>query len=305
MIDFLHAVDWVVPSPLASAHRLADVLGLPQVRKEWQQVLPTHGYDAVFSRVGGRMGDAPTRLEFISSIPVQRTEGCSVAPFDAVVASQGRRPQKTHASVVCVRDFDVFIDEAHSRGTPVWVEPGCHHLPHRRAWFGWSPEGPSYDASFDGGIFLEAIPTTALGEAIAATVAESESPGRDIARVIRRVHMVSDLTGTVRALERSVGMEPDGDLGNDNAIGITFARYRFGHRGSAALEVAQPLASGFARDYFDAWGPGPLLTTFQLPDPTSCLSRAIDVGVERLTASTSSVVIGGVGLGGVVVEVVT
>ena len=305
VFDFLHAVDWIVDDPVAVAERLSAVFGLPEVRADFEQTLPTHGYQAVFSRVSSRMVDAPTRLELIDARPVVAQEGCSVAPLAEVAGLQARRPQRTHATVVCVADVEGFVESARSRGAPVWVEPGCEHLPHPRAWVGWT-DGGTYVPGFDGGLWFEVIATSALGPRMVESVAFA---GRNpaAARVGRRVHLVGDLDATVRTLEASTGFAPDGPLRRDDRLGGRVATYRFAHAASADLELVQPRGDGPAADYFATWGEGPLLTTFAVPDAEATAAGAVEAGATPAEGweTGHTTVFRDDALGGILVEIAT
>lgn len=301
MIDFLHAVDWIVPDPAPAAERFATTLDLPPVRSSWLQTLPTHRYSAVFSRTAPTLAASPTRLEFIAAHDESPPSGeCSVAPLTTIAGWQGRRPQRWHATVVCVDDLDEFVDGLRRRGTPVWVETTCEHLPHPRAWVGWSERGRSYVPVFDGGLLLEAIPTSALGGR-ADPVPEDAGDGT---RVARRVHMVCDIDTVLRALATHVGLEPADRVGVDDRLGARVARFGFDHPRGAALEIAEPLLEGPARAYLDRWGEGPFVTTLEVEDPDAVAGRAADHGARRAEGFDGGAVLTGGGLGGALIELV-
>jgi hypothetical protein len=261
MYDFLHTVDWIVDDPVPVARAFATRFGLPAVRDDFVQDLPSHGYEAVFSRAGVRMPDAPTRLEFIAARPVAHHPGCSVAPIALADRLQGGRAQRTHATVVCATDIEAAVDELRSRGTPVWTEPTCEHLPHTRAWIGWS-DG-RYVPGYDAGILLELIPTAALGERLVESVTATAAPST---RITRRVHLVADLDEATRQLDRCCALVPTRPVSTDAAIGARVAHFGFRHPAGASFELASPEGDGPASEYFALWGPGPFLTSLVAGD---------------------------------------
>jgi hypothetical protein len=232
------------------------------------------------------MTEAPTRLEFITGRDVVARPGCSPAPLRITDAMQPGRAQRTHATVLCAADFDGAVDDLRRRGTPVWVEPGCEHLPHNRAWIGW--RDGEYVPGFEAGTLLELIPTAALGDRIVESVAAIDVPA--VPRITRRVHLVDDLDATVRLLARTSGLEPVRSLDADTALGAVTATYGFAHPRSATFELAEPRGDGPAGDYYRAWGAGPFVTGLATVDPQSAASMAESRGARVDTARTHPIV---------------
>lgn len=282
-IDMLHTVDWIVDAPRASAQLVSDVLGTPPAPDRWVHRLESHQYEAVFLKTTDDLAQAPTRLEFIRALESDSVDdGCSAAPVRLVQGLQRPRPQLTHATVVCVADFDVYTEFLRARGTPVRIETPCEHLPHQRGWIGWTFDGSRWIPGHDHGLFLEYIPSAVLGRRVAASV-DADPPPRQ-PRITRRVHLVEDLDATVADLDRWMGIVPASDVVVDRGLGARVASFDFGHPASAALALAQPHGDGLAAEHVASWGVGPWLTSFALPDPDAVVARAIETGSASLVA---------------------
>jgi hypothetical protein len=293
VFDFLHAAGWIVPDPERSARRFAEVFGLPPFREEWVQRLPSHGYEAVFMRTGSSLGAAPTRVEFITRVEPD-AEACSVAPIDTLARWQRRRPQRNHATVLCVEDPEQLADDLRRRSVPVWTEPGCAHMAHARRWIGWLDGGRLQVPVHDGGLVLEFLETAALGRRVVASVA-APPPEPLESRLDRRVHLVADVEAVVRTVERTLALEPAEPIAVDAVLGGRRAQYRFRHPAGAALELVEPAGDGPARRYLERWGEGPWLTTVRVDAPDAVVAGVRERG-GRVDAELA-------GRGAVVVEV--
>lgn len=290
MIDLLHAVDWIVDAPRDTAQLFSEVLSIPPAPHQWVHRLEPHEYEAVFMKTTDDLAQAPTRLEFIVALePRPAGGGCSAAPVRLVQSLQRPRPQLTHATVLCVADFEAYTESLRARGTSVWVETPCDHLPHRRGWVGWTHDGVRWLPGDDHGLFFEYIPSSVLGRRVPASVASAEAPTSP--RVTRRVHLVEDLDTAVAGLDRRMGLVPADDVQVDQDLGARIATYDFGHRASASLVLAEPSGDGPAADYVAAWGGGPWLTSFAVPDPTAVVAQAVETGSAALVAGMAGPVL--------------
>jgi len=281
MIDFLHAVDWIVDNPRSCAEQVALCLHLPPMVESWTNRFDSHHYEATFLKAGDDLIQAPTRLEFIRATgPVSGTDRCSVAPIRQITRLQGARVQKTHATVLCVDDFDEYTEWLRSAGTDVWLEDPCEHLSQPRGWIGWTLDGRRREPPFDSGLFLEYLPTRVLGRRLSTAIPDAEpSP---TPRVTRRVHLVEDLDGTLRALEGKARLTPSGPVTVDRVLSARIARFTWTSGTGAALELAEPVGGGAAGDYWAQWGGGPWFTGVAVHDAGSVNEAAIDRGAIQV-----------------------
>src|ERR1700735_355360 len=137
---------------------LVDRLGGPE-HPNWRMASPGSNYVAWFLRVQPSLAAAPTRLEPQSHVPgVNREDPAFTDYLESIVAFQGRhRPSKTHSTIVITREFDELVHALVERKVAFRIAPLGKNLPFPRLWIGVTPERPSYDPSFDGGLCLEVL----------------------------------------------------------------------------------------------------------------------------------------------------
>jgi hypothetical protein len=282
-VALLNAADWVVPDLEDAGGRLVELL--PELRTTGLSRIPEHDFDSVFLRGTADHAAAPTRFQLVRlpDAPSGPADGCAWAPFQPMQDLQGRdRDQRIHGTVLAVHDFDDAVAGLLERGIAVHVEHECAHLPYRRAWLGWS--GRDRVEGVDGGLFVEFIPIEVFPRAVRESVTQPVAGPEPSLRVAGRLHLVESLDAAVAQLTELVGLgEPQPY--EDEPLGVSAARWTFGHPGSAVLEVAEPAGAGPAADYLAAQGVGPWLTTLECADPTG-LARAAERNGARVIRLT-------------------
>jgi hypothetical protein len=138
---------------------------------------------------------------------------------------------------------------------------------------------------YDGGLFLELVPTAALRLPSAGTELESGrgfarmSP-RDMIRVVSRQWLVADIDTVLRTLERNLGWEavaPPAFVGDKECLR---AKLHISHPNGATIEFVQPtLSSGRVADDLIRWGPGPYYTQIAV---VSAEAKAEDLALHGI-----------------------
>jgi hypothetical protein len=264
----LHSPDFLVSDPDATVARLVDRIGLPPPDPRWTQEFPGHGYRAIFARVHRSRSFAPSRLEIIGPRPVAQPEDPAIprAYIDQYSHAQGERPLKTHATVFTTSDIEGLIERVKSRGLRHRVDPTTPELPHLRLWVGVTPDTPGdYRPDDDAGIFFEAIPTQGLLLQTAPSdppppPPEALVPGQ-MARILAREYLVSDLDQALRTLSKNLDFETTGPVATDPDDGSRRAILAMTMPHAATLELVQPIDSETeGARYLGRWGGGPYYT---------------------------------------------
>ena len=233
---------------------------------------PGHGVRVIWARVGRSRASSPTLLEFIGLRSPSRDPDF----MHARVGAQGRRPVRTHATVLTSSDLSDVIRHVRGSGVRHRVSPPTETFPFPRLWFGVSPEQPAqYEPSTDAGLWLEVIPTEAAGVSLDAipTIARSKVGTGRIDRIARRRFVVSDLATALSKLEDCLGLVPTETWSTQSFRG---ARFSFGIETSAHMEVVEALDDRTELGSFSAkWGEGPHAIVFAV--------NGLDAFGEQLT----------------------
>jgi hypothetical protein len=256
VIEAMVSADLMVADVDAVVRRLVDALGLPEPRPAWTHEHPGYTYKAVFCRVHPTLRVAPTLIEVIAPAPAEGEPPRDIPPVDqnmaAYARAQGNRPVLTHATVFASSAFDEVRQRLQREGIRHRVEPPTPELPFDRLWIGTTPDDPfGYDASCDGGLFVEVVPLPALHLPAAAPI-EDPRPGTMV-RVVSRRFLVPDLDATLAALRRALGWPGDVDVVDAPDGRSVLLQPALLH--SAALHLVQPV-SGRLADFAAAHGHG-------------------------------------------------
>jgi hypothetical protein len=262
VFDLLVSASVVVNDVAGAVDRVTSRLGVPQPRPSW--LAPAPGLEAMFCRVHPSMDVSPTRFELIAPVPI--TDGAGPLRFyvPEIVASQGDRPIKAHATALATSLQSDVIERLQRLGVRHRVDdapPGYWPL----VWLGVSPDEPAaYDASVDAGLITEVVATESLhlrpeayDEDVGAPQGLAEG---SMVRVVAKGVLVRDLDAALRALDRHLGWETEGAIRMVRSEGYRYARMGFNLRKSARIELIEPISDGAPGDFLARWGPGPYQT---------------------------------------------
>jgi hypothetical protein len=163
-------------------------------------------------------------------------------------------------------------------GVGVRVEEPCEHLPFPRIWIGWDGD-ENYVPGVEPKIFLEMIPANGVSPKVVDSVTEPSGRSGE-SRLAWRLFLVDDLDAAVALMASAAALYPSETV-RDDQLAVDRARFSFAHPGSATIDIAEPHATGPARDYLDSNGPGVWLTGLQVADPEAVISAALERGAMR------------------------
>jgi hypothetical protein len=261
MFDLLINSEVIVGDVAVAERVFVEALGFPPQRESWSGKAPGFGFTYLFARVHPSMKVSPTRVEAMAMAPIDPAiDPALTLPFlPALLASQGRRPWKTHANELATSNIDAVAARLRRNGCRFHRMPRSDRIPHARLWLGWISDEPgAYKPDTDGGLLIEICETDALqqGAPLWEPLADPELPPGSMIRVLRRSWIVEDLGFTLSALERNLGLQPRIGPEIDSASGCQRAVFGFAHPRSAELELLEPVAADELKDSLDAWGPG-------------------------------------------------
>jgi hypothetical protein len=248
---------------VAVAERVfVEALGFPAQRDAWGSKDPAFGFTYLFARVHPSLKVSPTRVQAFATAPIHPAiDPRLTLPFlPALLAAQGRRPWKTHATELATSDIQAVAARLARNGCRFHTMPSNDVMPYTRLWLGWTSDEPgAYRPEGDGGLRIEICETRSLqqGPAWWEPVSDPELPPGSMIRVLRRSWIVEDLGFTLSVLDRNLGWQPRVGPETDLTIGCRRAVFGFAHPRSAELELLEPIAAGEVKDALDAWGVGP------------------------------------------------
>ncbi len=259
--DLLVSADALVTDANATSEALVARLGLPEPSPRWLQDYPDTGYRAIFLRAQRSLKFAPTRVEIIAPLP-DAPEDCRAR---AVLQDQGRRPMRTHATVISSSDCPALVEGLRARDVLHWIEP-FEGDTIDRVWIGLDPDDPrKYSPEFDGGLRVEVIATSVLplGEEIFAGPPDPppDLAPSDAVRVVSHEFLVEDLEQVVSRLEGNLAWHPDSSVETDSGEGCRRLSMSLNIPHSAAFQLVEATnPDTVLGEYYARWGPGPFTT---------------------------------------------
>lgn len=268
--DLLMSADLVCADAAATAGRLVGAIGMPRPGRNAELVHEDRGYRVVWGQINRSRVCAPTLLELFELFADQPQPDF----MDERIEAQGKRPIRTHATVLTTSDLPALIDHLRANDVRHRVAEPDQFWDFSRVWVGVSEEEPgTYDPSADAGLWLEFMPTEAAGLPQRMTRTDhGEVPPGKMARIQSRRYLVADLDDAIAVLQANFGLEPCRRFKGE---AYDRAEYGFQIASSARLELVQSNGAGGALDSFIAeWGPGAHAITIAVRD--------LDAFVERL-----------------------
>lgn len=279
--DALVSADIVADDPDQAAKSLVDLFGLPTPRSSAILEPEGHGFRAIWVRVQPSLRQAPTQIEIICARPRHD-------PHDYVeerIAAQGRRPIRTHATVVA-GDAEALVARLERNSIRHRVTPASDDFDFIRVWLGVTSDAPlQYQPRVDGGLWLEIVPTQKSGLPTEPQPAEpprddpSERPG--VWRIRSRRFLVGDLDEAIDALETNLDWKPAGI--SDSALG-RYAVFAPSNPLSATIELVQPRPASDLEAFHREWGDGPHAIVMEVGDLNYMESRCRERGVAATTS---------------------
>lgn len=260
--DFLFSADMLVPKPREAVAQMVETIGLPQPGPKAYVDYRESGWDCVFALVNKSWTVGPTRLEVIG--PKMYPDTPSYNRGFSISDVQGKKPCKTHATVMATPEIDRLAEHVKSLGLRHWFEEGgTEQVPFSRLWMGLSPERENdYEPEADAGLVVEVIPS----DSVAFTPKLFQTPAPEpidphpgqMIRILSRAFIVDDLDSALRTIEANLLWEAAGPIIEDKKAGYRFAIMSRNYDQGATLKLVQPLDSdNAAGEYYKTWGGGP------------------------------------------------
>jgi hypothetical protein len=262
VFDLLVSASVVVRDVADAVEQVTSRLGVPQPRPSW--LAPAPGLEAMFCRTHPSMAVSPTRLELIAPVPITDPGVPLRFYVPEIVAVQGDRPIKSHATALATSRQSDVIDRLERLAVRHRIDPaGPGYWP--LVWLGVSPDEPAaYDASVDAGLMVEVVDTESLHlrpEVYKGDVGVPEGLAEgSMVRVAAKGVLVRDLDEALRALDRHLDWQPEDSVRTVRSEGYRCARMGFELPQSARVELIEPIADGAPAEFLTRWGPGPYQT---------------------------------------------
>jgi len=263
MLDLLVSASVIVPSLDQAVAAVVDGLDFPPPKPTWILGGPGFGFEVAFCRVHPSMAMAPTRLELMCPRPPDEPLIPELPRFYVreVVALQGRRPIRTHATVTASSRLPDLLDRLRRAGVRHRIDPPIPEHPFSRLWLGVTEGDPAgYRPDEDAGLFLEVVETETLRlapETFQALVLPVDLSQGAMIRIVSRGYLVRDLERSVATLATNLGWEPVAPIEQVAHEGYRRAQFGFEIGHSATLDLIEPTGDGPAGSFMSAWGPGP------------------------------------------------